>query len=121
MMFLLSAAWNGRRFRAMRIAHVIGNAAVCAALHLAGCGSLEPSAPAVTPAVAAAARADIGELEHGRLIYTTRCVECHAAERIPRYSRAEWQEILPRMADEARLNDAQDCAVRAYVMAFVTR
>ncbi|MEK0447771.1 MAG: hypothetical protein RL088_39 [Verrucomicrobiota bacterium] len=105
----------------MRIAHVVGYASICAALHLAGCGSLEPSAPAVTPAVAVAARVDIGELEHGRLIYTTRCVECHAAERIPRYSRAEWMEILPRMADEARLNDAQDRAVRAYVMAFVTR
>jgi mono/diheme cytochrome c family protein len=105
----------------MRIAHFIGVIAVCASVHFAGCGSLEPSVPAVTAAVAAAARADIGELEHGRLIYTTRCVECHAAERIPRYSRVEWMEILPRMADEARLNDAQDRAVRAYVMAFATR
>ncbi len=94
---------------------------VFAAALLAGCGSLETPAPAVTPAISAASGVEIGELEHGRIIYTTRCVECHAGERIPRYSRAEWSEILPRMAVEARLNDAQERAVRAYVMAFTMR
>jgi mono/diheme cytochrome c family protein len=94
---------------------------VISAAFLSGCGSLETPAPTVTPAIAAASGAEIGELEHGRVIYTTRCVECHAGERIPRYSRAEWMEILPRMSVEARLNDAQERAVRAYVMAFTTR
>ncbi len=87
------------------------------ALAVGGCGSLAPVAPAVTPAMAASARTDIGVLELGRLIYTTRCTECHNAERVGRYSRSEWMGILPRMAVDARLNDAQDRAVRAYVMA----
>lgn len=86
-------------------------------LFLSGCGSIEPVAPPVTPALAAAARADEGELEHGRLIYTTRCTACHNAERIARYSRSQWAGILPRMSDEARLNDAQARAVTVYVMA----
>jgi mono/diheme cytochrome c family protein len=92
-----------------------------AAIALAGCGSLEPIAPQVTPALAASARVDIGVLEHGRLIYTTRCVACHTSERVGRYSRREWMGILERMSVEARLNDAQDRAVRAYVMSLAER
>lgn len=88
-----------------------------AALWLGGCGSLELVAPPVTVALATAARADVGELEHGRLIYTTRCTACHNAERIGRYSRTRWMEILERMAPEARLNLAQERALRSYVLA----
>ena len=91
--------------------------ALSVSLFLSACGSLEPVAPPVTPALAAAAKADAGELEHGRLIYTTRCTACHNAERIARYNRSRWAGILPRMADEARLNDAQARAVAVYVMA----
>ncbi len=91
------------------------------ALALGGCGSLEPVAPPVTAALAAASRHEIGELEHGRLIYTTRCTSCHNAERIDRYTRREWMGILERMSGESRLNLAQDRAVRAYVMALATR
>ena len=91
------------------------------ALLLGGCGSLEPVAPPVTAALAASARTDVGELEHGRVIYTTRCTECHNAERIGRYSRREWVDILERMSGEANLNVAQDRAVRAYVMALAER
>lgn len=90
----------------------------CVAM-LVGCGSIEPTAPVVTPAMAALAKADIGELELGRLIYTTRCTACHNAEPVNRYSRTEWMSILPRMAEVTKLNDAQDRAVRAYVMALV--
>ncbi len=90
----------------------------CVAM-LAGCGSIEPTAPVVTPAMAALAKTDVGELELGRLIYTTRCTACHNAERVNRYSRTEWMGILPRMAEVSRLNEAQDRAVRAYVMALV--
>lgn len=90
--------------------------AACVAA-FAGCGSIEPTAPVVTPAMAALAKVDIGELELGRLIYTTRCTACHNAERVNRYSRTEWMGILPRMAEVSRLNDAQDRSVRAYVMA----
>ena len=84
---------------------------------LSACGSIEPVAPPVTPGLAAAAKADAGELEHGRLIYTTRCTACHNAERVARYSRSRWAGILPRMVEEARLNDAQARAVTVYVMA----
>jgi mono/diheme cytochrome c family protein len=67
--------------------------------------------------MAASAREDIDLLEHGRLIYTTRCTACHNAERVGRWSPSEWAGIISRMAVEARLNDAQERAVRAYVMA----
>ncbi len=90
----------------------------CVAM-IVGCGSIEPIAPAVTPAMAALAKTDIGELELGRLIYTTRCTACHNAEPVNRYTRTEWMGILPRMAEVTKLNDAQDRAVRAYVMALV--
>ena len=95
--------------------------AVCSALATVGCGSIEPIAPKVTPALAACARVELGELEHGRVIYTTRCVLCHTSERVSKYSRREWTGILERMTEEAGLNDAQERAVRAYVMALVER
>lgn len=74
-----------------------------------GCASQESIAPRV-----------VGRplLEEGRVIYTTRCTDCHNAVAVTAHSRAEWPEIIRRMAPESRLTAKEENAVLQYVMAF---
>lgn len=74
-----------------------------------GCATQESIAPRVA-----------GEplLEMGRVLYTTRCTDCHNAVAVTAHTRAEWPGIIRRMAPESRLTAAQERAVLAYVMAF---
>ncbi len=83
-----------------------------------GCASLESTAPAVTSSIAAAARTSAEVLNEGRVIYTTRCTDCHNAVAVSAHTRAEWPGIIRRMAPESDLTPRQEQAVRAYVMAF---
>lgn len=88
---------------------------------VAGCVSLTQLAPPVDEPLLAAARAsgvaDAARLARGREIYLDGCVRCHGLYRIERYSAAEWQQILPEMAREARLSEADEAAVGAYLAA----
>jgi mono/diheme cytochrome c family protein len=80
---------------------------------LSSCTNIEQIAPTITSAPGASS----ATLAEGRAIYTRQCTSCHAAERVKRYTRAEWSTILPDMAHRSKLSDAQAKAVRAYVMA----
>jgi cytochrome c5 len=91
---------------------------ICAAGLFGGCGSLESTAPSVTPAVASAARTSAAVLEEGRTIYTTDCTDCHNAVAVSAHARAEWPGIIRKMAPESKLTPSQERAVLAYVMAF---
>lgn len=86
---------------------------------LPGCVSLEETAPPV--AMLRTGTGHPATLEQGRIIYLTRCTKCHSAERVTRYSRSQWHEILPKMAEETKLSAAEDEAVRAYVMAVLNQ
>jgi mono/diheme cytochrome c family protein len=90
---------------------------IFAALALAGCVTIESVAPTVTPALAAGSRTDATVLAEGRTIYTTRCTDCHNAIPVTRHTKAEWPEIIRRMAPESQLSAAQERAVLAYVLA----
>ena len=57
-------------------------------------------------------------LEEGRTIYTTLCTDCHNAVAVSKHTRAEWPDIIRRMAPESRLTAKQENAVLQYVMAF---
>ncbi len=74
-----------------------------------GCASQDSITPRTTGAP---------KLEEGRVIYTTRCTDCHNAVAVSAHTRAEWPGIIRRMAPESRLTAAQESAVLAYVMAF---
>ena len=83
-----------------------------------GCMTLEQMAPPVGAEflmVAAQRGMEQTTLEAGREIYLTDCARCHSVEPIGRYSAQYWREILPRMAEEAELDDAEAAAVDAYV------
>lgn len=89
-----------------------------AALLPAGCVTMESIAPSVTPAAASSARTTVAMLEQGRVIYTTDCTDCHNAVAVTAHTRAEWPDIIRRMAPESKLTPAEERAVLAYVMAY---
>ena len=83
-----------------------------------GCMTLEQMAPPVGAEFlmfAAQRGMEQTTLEAGREVYLTDCARCHSVEPIGRYSAGQWHEILPRMAEEAELDDAEAAAVDAYV------
>ena len=55
-------------------------------------------------------------LERGRTIYITKCVQCHTPEPVTGYSEPQWRKTLPRMSHEAMLTAQETSDVRDYVM-----
>lgn len=93
-------------------------AAGAIAVVIVGCVSLEELAPPVDQRlVAAAPGVDAASLERGRRIYITKCAKCHSVEPVHRYTRGEWDEILPDMAAESMLDASEHRDVEHYVYA----
>ncbi|MEZ5302389.1 MAG: hypothetical protein R3F11_17410 [Verrucomicrobiales bacterium] len=86
---------------------------LAAALAVSGCVTVDQLAPPTSALPGAGG----GNLALGRQIYVTKCAKCHAVEPVKKYSRAEWAEIMPEMAEETKLNAAETAAVTAYVEA----
>lgn len=90
----------------------------CLLLGVMGCASLEKRAPLVTPSLTAvAASRGLGPetLERGRALYVGRCSRCHSPVSVTSRSPLQWQKILPRMADQAKLSADEFDDVQAYV------
>jgi len=51
----------------------------------------------------------------GRQTYLNRCIGCHGVEPVDRYSLEQWEVIVPEMAPEAKLNDAQTVDLLNYI------
>jgi cytochrome c len=93
---------------------------ILCAITLVGCRTLEQMVPPVDPVIVnigQEAGFNTASLERGRHIYLNGCIKCHAPEPIDRYSVAQWEKILPDMAIETKLTDAEAADVRAYVLA----
>jgi len=80
--------------------------------------SVELAAPEVARLNAPIAR--VGELETGRLLYTSRqkCARCHRPKPVTEHTAAEWTEtIMPREAKRAKLTDVERQYVLNYILA----
>lgn len=87
---------------------------------MSGCLTLEQMAPPVDhefQAIALRRGVDSATLELGRRVYLSDCARCHGVEPVARYSVEQWGEILPRMAQESKLDAEHREALEAYVMA----
>ena len=89
------------------------------ALALGACVSMQQLAPPVDAEMAALGN-ELGHgsesLQRGRAVYLSRCVACHSLEPILRYPVADWQGIIPDMAEEAKLEPQQTQDLRHYVL-----
>lgn len=94
---------------------MLGGAILLAAV---GCASIASRAPLVTSEMTGAAAArgvDPGALERGREIYVGRCTRCHGPVAVTSRTPQQWLKILPRMADESRLDLTEMADVAAYI------
>ena len=89
-----------------------GYLSVAALLIGASCASL--SIDNIAPPVSA----DDAQLYRGRRIYLTKCARCHAPEPVAKYSRSDWDRIMPEMVADTRLAPADADAVTRYVRQF---
>jgi len=51
----------------------------------------------------------------GYALYGSECTKCHKAKEVKKYSREEWNKILPSMAKKAKLVADQEATIDAYV------
>ncbi len=85
-------------------------------LLLEGCESGSSSAPPITaPLVRAGIRqnAEARRLTEGRLVFLSRCIECHALPQIEKYTPDRLREIVATMSGRASLSaDEHDAALK---------
>jgi len=84
---------------------------------LAGC-EREPEIPPVpSVAMAEASGHPVETLEHGRAVYMSECARCHVPLMPDRLGGEDWHVVVPGMAWNAGISEADEEAVLAYVMA----
>ena len=96
-----------------------------ALLSIIGCATLEQLAPPLPSpgppgspnaiSLGSISDASLQQAKRGRRIYITECIKCHSPEPVTRYSQVEWNEILPRMAEESKLPPEQMADIAAYI------
>ena len=89
-------------------------------LTVIGCMTIEQIAPPLldtpnTRTLASSAGISLEQATRGRHIYITDCIKCHSPEPVARYTRVEWDEILPRMAEESNLPPKKTADIAAYI------
>jgi mono/diheme cytochrome c family protein len=85
---------------------------------LAGCANTTP--PRVTAEMAARntnERVTVAQLQHGRVLFASRCIECHTLPPIGAHNESEWPRLINTMANRASLNCQEREAVLAYILA----
>lgn len=88
-------------------------------LFIVSCANFAPP-PAVSPALIANAgpdRVDPGQLQNGRRLFVSHCLECHTLPRVTRYNREQWPHLVSRMSGRANLSAGEEAAIVAYLRA----
>ncbi len=116
----------------MRVVAVVLFLGACAHRGTPGEVSTTASAAATAPAAPKLARAEakalvVAELATpttdptvlaaGEAGYRTHCVRCHDLEAPSAYGRGDWEDILPEMVRESRVDAAEARAISAWVLA----
>ena len=108
-------------------ATILGHCTRCAAqivavviiLFIVSCTNFAPP-PAVSPALISNARADhvdAEQLQNGRRLFVSHCLECHTLPRVTKYNREQWPHLVSRMADRASLSASDQKAITLYLRA----
>ncbi len=97
-------------------------------LAIIGCATLEQLAPPLPSAgslgspgspaaisLGSISDATLQQAKRGRQIYIIECRRCHSPEPVTGYTQLEWDEILPRMAEESKLPTKKITDIAAYI------
>jgi len=88
-------------------------------LFIVSCANLAPP-PEVSPALISNARPDhVGaeQLQNGRRLFVSRCLECHTLPSVTKHMRDEWPHFVSRMSGRANLSASEQAAIVAYLRA----
>ena len=88
-------------------------------LFIVSCANLAPP-PEVSPALISNARpdhVDAEQLQNGRRLFLSHCLECHTLPPVAKYSRNEWPHLVSRMSGRANLSPVEQAAIVAYLRA----
>jgi hypothetical protein len=88
-------------------------------LFIVSCANFAPP-PEVSPALISNARSDhvdAGQLQNGRRLFVSRCLECHTLPRVTKYTREQWPHLVSRMSGRANLSAGEQAAIVAYLRA----
>jgi mono/diheme cytochrome c family protein len=89
-------------------------------LVLPGCAFDKFTPPPVSAALIANARpdhAEVEQLQNGRRLFLSHCLECHTLPPVAKYSRNEWPHLVSRMSARANLSVGEQADVIAYLRA----
>jgi mono/diheme cytochrome c family protein len=95
-------------------------AAAAISLAAAGCGSTgSNAAPMDAEVIRAGVKARVSEqtLRAGRMLFVSRCVECHTLPVISDHSLKAWPHLVDTMAGRADLKPGEHQALTAYILA----
>lgn len=98
----------------------LGFAAALAMVFALGCASQTEEIPGAARPTAALARQSgkpIAELEQGYSVYMLKCGECHERKLPSQISDMSWHRVVPGMAWNAGLSDADEKALLSYLVA----
>lgn len=87
-----------------------------AALLLVGCAD-KPSVPVPNAAMAERSGEDVAILNKGHAVYTTHCARCHEPMMPSEVSSEDWHVVVPGMAWNAGISEADEDAVLKYILA----
>jgi hypothetical protein len=88
-------------------------------LFIVSCANFAPP-PEVSPALISNARfdhVDAGQLQNGRRLFVSRCLECHTLPRVTKYNRELWPHLVSRMSGRAHLSASDQKAITFYLRA----
>jgi cytochrome c1 len=104
-----------------RCRHWAGQLVVSAIIiiFIVSCANFAPP-PEVSPALISNARSDhvdAEELQNGRKLFVSHCLECHTLPPVTRYTREQWPHLVTRMSGRANLSAGEQAAIVAYLRA----
>jgi mono/diheme cytochrome c family protein len=91
---------------------------VCLLGLLGGCATANP--PNVSPQMVAATSGrpvTVAQLQHGRSLFASRCIECHTLPAVTEHPASEWPHLIDEMAGRANLKPVEREELLAYVLA----
>jgi mono/diheme cytochrome c family protein len=89
------------------------------ALFIVSCANFAPP-PEVSPTLISNARSDhvdSEQLQNGRRLFVSHCLECHTLPRVTKYNREQWPHLVSRMSSRANLSASDQSAIIAYLRA----
>lgn len=54
-------------------------------------------------------------VSNGYALYGEQCTKCHKAKEVKKYTREDWNGILPRMAKKAGIDATQEATIDEYI------